>query len=49
LVDAEHYPQALTVLDVLSDNERRAVHEAVQLSGPLYRYMISAIISELEG
>lgn len=46
ILDAEHYPKALALLNSLSDAQAIVVLESAKLAGPLYRYMVATVHAE---
>jgi pyrroloquinoline quinone (PQQ) biosynthesis protein C len=46
MLDAEHYPKALALLNSLTDAQALVVHESAKLAGPLYRYMVATVHAE---
>jgi hypothetical protein len=46
MLDADHYPRALRLLETLDDAQLAVVSESTTLAGPLYRYMVATVHAE---
>jgi hypothetical protein len=46
ILDQEHYPSSLRLLERLDASQLRIVSDSTQLAGPLYRYMVATIKAE---
>jgi pyrroloquinoline quinone (PQQ) biosynthesis protein C len=46
VLDADHFPRSLELLNQLGPSDLAVVHQSTRLAGPLYRYMVAAVDAE---